>query len=94
MVLRGCCRMLRGLGMMPTRGLYIMRGFRVLASLIVFGRFLVMTRGVPILFSRLLVLRRSLGGHRLSSHERVGHATPRFPPRHARHLFVHPPGAL
>jgi hypothetical protein len=86
--------MSRGLGMMPTRGLDIMRGFRVMAPLIVFGGFLVMTRGVPILFSRLLVLRRSLGGHRLSSHERVGHATPRFLPRHARSLGLHAPGEL
>jgi hypothetical protein len=31
----------------------------------VFGGFLVMTRGVPIMFSRLLVLRSSLGGHGL-----------------------------
>jgi hypothetical protein len=86
--------MSRGLGMMRTRGLRMLRGFRVLPHLMVGGGFLVMTRGVPILFSRLLVLRRSLGGHRLSSHERVGHATPRFPPRHARSLGLHAPGEL
>jgi hypothetical protein len=80
--------------MMPTRDLRMLRGFLVMAHLMVFGGFLVMTRGVPILFSRLLVLRRSLGGHRLSSHERVGHATPRFPPRHARSLGLHAPGEL
>jgi hypothetical protein len=65
-----------------------------MGSIIVFGGFLVMTRGVPILFSRLLVLRRSLGGHSLFSHERVGHAMPRFPPRHARSLGLHAPGEL
>jgi hypothetical protein len=86
--------MLHGLCMMPTRDLRMLRGFRVMAHLMVDGGFLVMTRGVPILFSRLLVLLRSLGGHGLSSHERVGHATPRFLPRHARHLLVYPAGAL
>ena len=41
------------------------------------------TPHVLILIRRLLVLRRSLGGHGLSSHERWGHATIRLPPRHA-----------
>ena len=61
-----------------------------LNALFVHGR----TRGVPILISRLLVLRRSLGGHGLSSHERLCHATTRLPPRHARHLFMHASGEL
>ena len=50
-----------------------------LNALFVHGR----TRGVPIRISRLLVLRRSLGGHGLSSHERWCHATTRLPPCHA-----------
>jgi hypothetical protein len=35
--------MIRGLFMMPTRGLRMMRGFLVMAHLMVFGGFLVMT---------------------------------------------------
>jgi hypothetical protein len=58
--------MIHSLCMMPSRDLRMMLGFLVMAHLMVFGGFLVMTRGVPILFSRLLVLRRSLGGHGLS----------------------------
>ena len=69
--------MIHSLCMMPTRDLRMMRGFLVMAHLMVFGGFLVMTRGVPILFSRFLVLRRSLS---LSSHERLGHATTRLLP--------------
>jgi hypothetical protein len=72
--------MIHSLCMMPTRDLRMMRGFLVMAHLMVFGGFLVIMRGVPILVSRFLVLRRSLGGHSLSSHKRLGHATTRFPP--------------
>ena len=59
--------MIRGLFMMPTRGMRMMRGSLVIARLMVFGGFLVMTRGVPLLFGRFLVLLRSLGRHGLSS---------------------------
>jgi len=86
--------MLPGLCMMPTRDLRMLRGFRVLTHLMVGGGFLVMTRGVPILCRRLLVLLRSLDGHSHSSHAPWGHATTRFQPREARHLLVHPAGAL
>jgi hypothetical protein len=56
-----------------------------LHALFVHGR----TRSVPIRISRVLMLRRSLGGHGLSSHEKWCPATTRFPPRHARHLCMH-----
>src|SRR4029453_134491 len=59
--------MIRGLFMMPTRGMRMMHSLLVIARLMVFGGFLVMTRGVPILFGRFLVLLRSLGRHGLSS---------------------------
>ena len=58
--------MIRGLFMMPMRGMSIVRGFLVIARLMVFGGFLVMTRGVSILCGRFLVLLRSLGRHDFS----------------------------
>src|ERR1044071_8107569 len=72
--------MIRGLFMMPTRGMSMMRGFLVIAHLMVFGGFLVMPRGVPILFGRFLVLLRSLDRHDISSHERLCHTTTRLSP--------------
>ena len=80
--------MSRGLCMMRTRGLRMLRGFRVLTHLMVGGGCLVMTRGVPILCRRLRVLLRSLDGHGRSSHARWSHATTRFPPREARPLWM------
>jgi hypothetical protein len=59
----GFYRMLRGLFMMPTRGMRMMRGFLVTARLMVFGGFLMMPRGVLMLFSRFLVMLCSFGGH-------------------------------
>jgi hypothetical protein len=50
--------------------------------------FLVMPRGVPILFSRLLVLLRSLHGHGRSSRARWCHPTTRFPPQEVDTLHV------
>jgi hypothetical protein len=55
--------MRRGLDMMLTRDLRMIRGVRVMAPLMVCGGFLVLTRGVSILCRRVLVLLRSLGGH-------------------------------
>jgi hypothetical protein len=78
--------MSRGLCMMRTRGLRMLRGFRILPHLMVDGGFLVLTRGVPILCRRLRVLLRSLDGR--SSHARWGHATTRFPPREAQPLWM------
>ena len=72
--------MLRGLCMMPTRGMRMTRGFLVIARLMVFGGFLVMARGVRILFSRFLVLLRSLGGHSISSRAKLCHTTTRLLP--------------
>ena len=82
-----CARMRRGLCMMRTRDLRMLHGFRVLPHLMVGGGCLVLTRGVPILCRRLLVLLRSLDGHRHSSHAPWGHAMTRFPPREARSLW-------
>jgi hypothetical protein len=62
--------MLRGLGKVPTRRLRMLCGFRTVARLLVCGGFLVMTGGMRILFSRFLMLHRSLGGHGRSSRER------------------------
>lgn len=63
--------MRRGLGMMPTRSLHMLRGVLVMPHLVVCDGFLIMTRGVPILFRRVRVLRCSLERHSRSSHERV-----------------------
>jgi len=73
--------MIHSLCMMPSRDLRMMLGFLLMAHLMVFDGFLVMTDGVSILISRLLVLRRSLGRHGISSHERLCHATTRVPPQ-------------
>src|ERR1043165_164471 len=73
--------MIRGLFNMPTRGMRMMCGFLVMARLMVFGGFLVMPRGVPILFGRYLVLLRSLDRHGISSHARWCHTTTRLPPQ-------------
>jgi hypothetical protein len=72
--------MIRALFMMPTRGMRMMRGLLVMAHLMVCGGFLGMTRGVHILFGRFRVRLRSLGGQGISSRERLGYTTTRFPP--------------
>ena len=77
--------MRRGLGMMPTRSLHMLRGLLVMPHLMVCDGFLIMTRGVPILFRRVRVLRCSLERHSRSFHERL-------PP--ARHLCIPAPGEL
>jgi hypothetical protein len=92
-------RMLRGLFMMPTRGMRMMRGFLVIARLMVFGGFLMMTRGVLMLFGRFLVMLCSLGGHSLSFSDRLFPTRTRFPPQEVDTLqaqscarcFVHVP---
>jgi hypothetical protein len=56
-------RMMRGLFMMATGGMGMMRGFLVTACLMVFGGFLVMPRGVLMLFRCLIVMLCSLGRH-------------------------------
>ena len=63
--------MRRGVGMMPTRGLHMLRGLLVMAHLMVCDGFLIMTRGVSILFRRVRVLRCSLERHSRSFHERL-----------------------
>jgi hypothetical protein len=62
--------MIRGLSIMPTRGMRMVRGFLVITRLMVFGGFLVVTRGVPILFGRFFVPLRNLGRNGISSPER------------------------
>jgi len=94
-----CYRMLRGLFMMPTGGMRMMRGFLVIARLMVFGGFLMMTRGVLMLFGRFLVMLCSLGGHSLSFSDRLFPTRTRFPPQEVDTLqaqscarcFVHVP---
>jgi hypothetical protein len=49
-------RMMCGLFMMATGGMRMMRGFLVTACLMVFGSFLVMPRGVLMLFRCLIVM--------------------------------------
>ena len=56
-------RMMRGLFMMPTGRMRMMRGFLVIPGLMVFGGFFVMPRGVLMLFRRLIVMLCSFGGH-------------------------------
>jgi hypothetical protein len=56
-------RMLRGLFMMPTGGMRMMRGFLVIPGLMVFGGFFVMPRGVLMLFRRLIVMLGCFGRH-------------------------------
>jgi hypothetical protein len=56
-------RMMRGLFMMPTGSMRMMRGFLVTACLVVFGGFLVMPRGVLMLFRCVLVMLCSFGRH-------------------------------
>jgi hypothetical protein len=83
-----CYRMLRGLGMMPTRGMRMMRRFLVIARLMVFGGFLMMPRGVLMLFGRFLVMLCSLGGHRRSFRDRLFPTMTRFPPQEGDTLHV------
>jgi len=56
-------RMMRGLFMMPTGRMRMMRGFLVTAGLMVFGGFLVMPRGVLMLFRCVIVMLCSFGRH-------------------------------
>ena len=56
-------RMMRGLFMMPTGRMRMMRGFLVTAGLMVFGGFLVMPRGVLMLCRCVLVMLCSFGRH-------------------------------
>jgi hypothetical protein len=54
---------LRGLFMMPTGRMRMMRGFLVTACLMVLGRFLVMPCRVLMLFRRVLVMLGCFGRH-------------------------------
>ena len=56
-------RMLRGMFMMPTGGMRMMRGFLVIPSLMVFGGFFVMPRGVLMMLRRVLVMLGCFRGH-------------------------------
>jgi len=56
-------RMLRGLFMMPTGGMRMMRGFLVMTGLMMFGGFFMMPRGVLMLFRRVLVMLCGFGRH-------------------------------
>ncbi len=47
--------MMRGMFMMPTGAMRMMRGFLVIACLMVFGGFLMVPRGVLMLFRRLML---------------------------------------
>ena len=55
--------MMRGMFMMPTGAMRMMSGFLVIACLMVFGGFLMVPRGVLMLFRRLIVMLCSFGGH-------------------------------
>ena len=60
----GCFgRMLPGLVMLPTGGMRMMRGFLVIAGLMVFGGFFMMPRGVLMLCRRVLVMLGCFRGH-------------------------------
>jgi len=56
-------RMMRGLVMMPTRGMRMMRSLLVMTSLMLFGGFLMMPRGVLMLCRRVLVMLGFFRGH-------------------------------
>ena len=56
-------RMMRGPFVMPTSRMRMMRGFLVPAGLMVFGSFLVMPRGVRMLFRCVIVMLCSFGRH-------------------------------
>jgi len=63
--------MVRGMFMMPTGGMRMMRRFLVIPSFMMFGGFFVMSRGVLMLFRRVIVMLGCFGGHRETSLERV-----------------------
>jgi len=63
--------MVRGLVMMPTGGMRMMRRFLVMPGFMLFGGFFVMSRGVLMLFRRVLVMFGCFGGHGETSLERV-----------------------
>ena len=63
--------MVRGMFMMPTGGMRMMRRFLVMPGFMMFGGFFVMPRGVLMMFRRVLVMLSCFGGHGETSLERV-----------------------
>ena len=63
--------MMRGMFMMPTGGMCMMRRFLVMPGFMLFGGFFVMPRGVLMMFCRALVMFCCFGGHGETSLERV-----------------------
>src|SRR5262245_6926095 len=57
-------RMMRGLVMMPTSGMRMMRSLLVMTSLVLFGSFFMMPRGVLMLGRGVLVMLGCFGGHK------------------------------
>ena len=55
--------MVRGMFMMPTGGMRMMRRFLVIPGFMMFGGFFVMPRGVLMMFRRVLVMLGCFGGH-------------------------------
>ena len=56
-------RMMRGMFMMPTGGMRMMRGCLVMTGLMMFGGFFMMPRGVLMMFRGVLVMLCGFGGH-------------------------------
>jgi hypothetical protein len=56
-------RMMRGMFVVPTSGMRMMRSFLVIAFLMVFGGFLMMPRRVLMMFRCVLVMLGCFGGH-------------------------------
>jgi hypothetical protein len=55
--------MMRGMFMMPTSGMRMMRGLLVIPGLMVFGGFFMMLRRVLMMFRRVLVMLGCFRGH-------------------------------
>jgi hypothetical protein len=72
---------MRRLCMMPTGRMRMMRGFLVPACLMVFGSFLVMPRGVRMLFRCVIVMLCSFGRHGQPPCKAYGQHRPASAPR-------------